>query len=308
MPHEDARATRAFRGPHAAGYISRALPLLGNLTDHGGTLKGSLPRGSTAKLFFALVSSPWLPPEMRSLPVVEVGANDGVDFAIPIAKHGTSRLYTFEPGGRAYASLTANLNRASIPWVDPSRRNAFKQTPPGSVSVFAYHAAVSNVSGSLNLTEAMTEEHNFANTLNQRGLPNYIRRTRQVRVNVMKLDEVLAEERLGVLMLKLDVQGHEYHVLRGAERYILHHPVPAILLEFTPKMLLAAGVMPIQLLNLLHHTLGYQCFDLSPPEFRASQAVPPLSRSFDAFLEHYAPKGPNFGMWTDLLCLNFAVL
>ena len=24
-------------------------------------------------------------------------------------------------------------------------------------------------------------------------------------------------------------QGHEYHVLRGAERYILHHPVPAIL-------------------------------------------------------------------------------
>ena len=146
MLHEDVRPTRggAFRGSRSAGYISRALPLLGNLTDHGGTNKGSLPRGSTARLFFALVSSPWLewlPLEMRSLPVVEVGANDGVDFAIPIAKHGTSRLYTFEPGGRAFASLTANLNRASIPWVDPSSRDEFKQMPPGSV--FAYHAAVS---------------------------------------------------------------------------------------------------------------------------------------------------------------------
>ena len=66
----------------------------------------------------------------------------------------------------------------SLTWVDAKGLGTFEKMPPGSV--LALHGAVSNASSTLNFTEALNEEHNFANTLNdEKGLPNYIRLTRK---------------------------------------------------------------------------------------------------------------------------------
>jgi len=304
-------ARASLRGD-AEGYISRALPILGNLTAHGGTHYGAYPRGSTARVLAALVASPWLPPHLTGLPVVEVGTNDGTDFAVPTALLGKNRIYCFEPSAHTFRRLTGNLDSAGVRWVNSSEARRFHRQAPGSV--LAYQAAVSNATATASFTEASSEQHNFANSLTARrgGMPGFVKGVRHVEVAVVTLDDVLAHERAGVLMLKIDSQGYEYHILRGAMRYILRRPVLCILLEFTPKLLLAAGVQPIELLRLLRHTLGYQCFDLSPPEHtyisKRGAASAPLSVSFADFLQRYRPLGSNFGQWTDLLCLNFALM
>ena len=76
-----------------------------------------------------------------------------------------------------------------------------------------------------------------------------------------KLSDELVNETEGVYLLKIDAQGHDMHVLRGAADYIRTHPVYVILLEFSPMLMKAGGVEPLDLLHLLYDDLGYQCFD-----------------------------------------------
>ena len=76
--------------------------------------------------------------------------------------------------------------------------------------------------------------------------------------------ERLAAEARGVFLLKIDAQGHECTHTSGRKEYLLtpDRPVYYILIEYYPKGLKAGGVDPIDLLKLLQHELGYQCFDL----------------------------------------------
>ena len=60
---------------------------------------------------------------------------------------------------------------------------------------------------------------------------------------------MLAEEDKGLFILKIDSQGHEYHVLQGCVQYIRTHPVYYILLEFYPKGLRAVNIEPLTCFN-----------------------------------------------------------
>ena len=115
----------------------------------------------------------------------------------------------------------------------------------------------------------------------------------------------LRHERQGVFLLKIDAQGHEYHILRGARDYLASHPVYYLLLEYYPKGLRAGGVDPLDLLRLLQHELGYQCFDL-----RCTGAKPHhRALTFEQFIRQYPSVTANpHGTWTDLLCARFDLL
>ena len=78
-----------------------------------------------------------------------------------------------------------------------------------------------------------------------------------------------------------------------------------ILLEYYPKGLRAGGVDPLDLLRLLQHELGYQCFDLRcRPGSRGAGA-----RTFEQFVRAYPAVTANeFGTWSDLLCTRFDLL
>ena len=105
----------------------------------------------------------------------------------------------------------------------------------------------------------------------------------------------------GVFMLKIDSQGHEMSVLRGAEAYIRARPVYLIQLEFSPMGLKAAGVNPLDLLKFVSDDLGYQCFETTRNRGTRTQA---LSLSLEDFVAAYpaVSKRNKFGEWTDLLC------
>jgi hypothetical protein len=107
------------------------------------------------------------------------------------------------------------------------------------------------------------------------------------------------------LPVSLSVSSQEYHILQGARAYIRAHPVHYILLEYYPKGLRAGGVNPIDMLRLLQHELGYQCFDLRcNPGGRGAGA-----RTFEQFVRAYPAMAANeFGTWSDLLCTRFDLL
>lgn len=139
----------------------------------------------------------------------------------------------------------------------------------------------------------------------------YTRDQRTISVQGGRLDDFVHEP---VMLLKLDVQGHELQVLAGAERLLTHHGVDMIVLEFAPKLLMANAVDPALLLHFLYDR-GYQCFSCPSANPQSTDQDEPPAGSwhrdldlFDiGFLPNLKSDGsiPLFdpGRFCDLICL-----
>lgn len=71
-----------------------------------------------------------------------------------------------------------------------------------------------------------------------------------ITVNVRPLDAVLPPG-LAVDLMKIDVEGHEATVLRGAREVIARSPDLHLILEWSPRQMQAAGIAPRDVLALL---------------------------------------------------------
>lgn len=80
---------------------------------------------------------------------------------------------------------------------------------------------------------------------------------REAGINMTTVDIVLADLHHPVFMVKMDVEGHEGHVFRGAIKTILQAKVPYIMFEFSYAWVKRAGGRPHELLELLV-VAGYQ--------------------------------------------------
>jgi FkbM family methyltransferase len=72
----------------------------------------------------------------------------------------------------------------------------------------------------------------------------------QIPVPVKPLDDVLPPD-LAVDLMKIDVEGHEASVLRGARKVIASSPNLHLILEWSQKQMKAAGITPEDVLQLL---------------------------------------------------------
>lgn len=72
----------------------------------------------------------------------------------------------------------------------------------------------------------------------------------QIPVSVKPLDAVLPHD-LAVDIMKIDVEGHEAGVLRGAREVLARSPNLHLILEWSTKQMAAAGVAPEDVLALL---------------------------------------------------------
>ena len=286
------------------------------MSTHSPSLSGYFVSGALASLGMAVFKNSDVPPILstplaarhRNLPVVDIGTNLGQDLTIPAAQLGHT-VYSFEPTPATYGKLLRNLGHHNISFSRDLRdQNLHNSTQKiarrGNARrghVFALNMAVSNRSGVAELVQDRVG--GYSNSLNgAAALPrNWAAST--VSVNVSTLDSILQHEEQGLFLLKIDSQGHEYHVLTGALEYIKTHPIYAILLEYYPKGMAAAGVDPLDLLYLLYRQLGLQCFDIGPHAAKTSL-------SLEDFAQKAYPVGNSsfFGSWTDLLCLNFRLV
>lgn len=82
---------------------------------------------------------------------------------------------------------------------------------------------------------------------------------KKTRVRLVRVDDVTAHlELTGEVFVKLDVEGNELAVLRGAEEFIRTHR-PRLLMEINPIAMKAAGTDHAELLEELHR-LGWRSF------------------------------------------------
>jgi FkbM family methyltransferase len=186
----------------------------------------------------------------------DIGANVGV-FSVAAGKTlqaTQSRIYAFEPCPATFAILEKNLHEN------------------GLTSVRAYSMAVSERSGeaSLYVNAAMKDG------LNSLEDPSHgdAEVVGTVAVRATTLDEFIAEHDIpGVDVMKVDVEGAELLVFRGARGLLAREDAPLILYEGYSWCTAGFHYHPVEIMWLLE-TLGYEIFVLDAASRRVRQRNP----------------------------------
>jgi FkbM family methyltransferase len=129
-------------------------------------------------------------------------------------------------------------------------------------------------------------------------LPTGHDQRRSINVSCKRLDDIVPQN-MSVDFVKLDVEGGEYHVLKGAEKLIAKsHPI--ILLECTGSGLSAFDITSTQIFSFFTEEIRYSLFllkgwlsggaPLDLAEFEASMVYP-----FQAFNYVAVPVSQGFG-------------
>ena len=106
----------------------------------------------------------------------------------------------------------------------------------------------------------ISDEHNFGDGIvscdqNLHFATSY--HIQETDIDVTTLDTVLADLQHPILMMKMDVEGYEGHVLQGATNTILQAQVPYLMFEFSFAWVEKNGGRPDYVLNSLVEA-GYQ--------------------------------------------------
>jgi FkbM family methyltransferase len=157
--------------------------------------------------------------------IADVGANQGI-YALLLSRLASlGQVYAFEPDPSLFGSLQENV-----------RRNDAK-----NVSLF--NAAAASQVAKLVLRPGRL------NRGDNRFVPHQPSDISGVEVDAIPLDQALPESRLN--LLKIDVQGFEVEVLKGAQQLLQNSPTLLIQLEFWPHGLRLANSDPVELIDLL---------------------------------------------------------
>lgn len=172
---------------------------------------------------------------------IDVGAHKG-RHTLPLAEAAgrEGRVFAFEPLPFAADELGARLAAASLAEIVSLRR-----------------AAVAAESGKATFVVALDRPEESG--LKERAFYNGNTRTVRISVDVVTLDEVLSGD-ADIRFVKIDVEGAEWGVLRGAER-LIRRCAPAIGFEFGAQAAAAFGTTPNDVFDWLA-SRRYAIFDL----------------------------------------------
>lgn len=147
--------------------------------------------------------------------VIDVGANAGqfVEGSILPVKT-IHHIYSFEPLPDAYESLRSAAGHTS-------RWKTYRVALSDQAGKSTFHVAANSVSSSLlSVTNASTD------------VVPVTRSIRDIKVDLMRLDDIWTDFKIEHnVLLKIDVQGNELNVLRGAKLSLVH--IKAIRLELS---------------------------------------------------------------------------
>ena len=155
---------------------------------------------------------------------VDVGAHIGyyTDMAAEIVGE-TGKVWAFEPEPGNFKLLTDNTKH----YKNVERFNCGLGEFPGELPLY--------------VSEKNTGDHRCYETVDD------VRQT--IEVDLRKLDACIGEEKVN--FMKIDVQGFETKVLRGAAHTIENSPDIQMLIEYTPFLLEFAGHNPMAMIQLL---------------------------------------------------------
>lgn len=164
--------------------------------------------------------------------VLDIGANHGV-YAIQAKLHvgREGQVHAFEPNPRL-AALIARSGDAN-----------------GYETGFAVHAcAVGETDGTIELTFS---DAGSGGGFTHNGTAPLAADHRRIQVPCVALDTMFADPNFVVHAIKMDIEGAEAFALRGMRRLLARSPDVFLLMEYSPRMLRAAGSSPEEAINLL---------------------------------------------------------
>ena len=173
--------------------------------------------------------------------IADVGANQGIYTLFLARLASLGHVYAFEPDPTLFASLEANVRRNHVE----------------NVTLFNTAAASE--------PNKLTLQPGRLNRGDNRIISDVSAGAGTIEVKAVPLDQVIPSSRLD--MLKIDVQGFELNVLRGATQLLQQNRDLVIVLEFWPYGLRKAGSAPEELLNFLDNA-GFSIFLYSNPTTR----------------------------------------
>lgn len=198
--------------------------------------------------------------------VVDVGANTGQWVSALLLFAVVGRIEAFEPNPDAFEALRACLGTRP-------------DTHLHDLALGEAHARIDlNITGASDLSSLLTPNE----TLLEEYSPENAEVIKRVPVEVLPLDDVIDRD-VTIDLLKIDVQGFEHAVLRGAHATLKHTRVLLIEMNFASHYVGDGSFC--SLYSQITGEFGFTFWDLSPPHRgRAGQAL-----------------------WADAVFVNFAV-
>jgi len=171
---------------------------------------------------------------------LDVGANSGCHTLVMASAVGqTGRVLAFEPNPRMFDRLQANV-----------KLNRFDH-------VATFPMAVSDAPGQLKLfIPALADYNQGLGSVHRANLEDICD---EVAVETATLDEIVqANQLLRLDLIKIDVEGHELQVFKGAQQTLKKFK-PILVFEFSERQWRNAGVTPQAVEDFLTD-LGYELF------------------------------------------------
>lgn len=195
---------------------------------------------------FEPIESRWVRAYLKpGMTVVDVGANVGYYTFLAASLVGpTGRVYAFEPSPYAFERLAEAVRLNGIPHIT------------------AIQSGLGEVRGKVRLfLPEQAGNHTPSMLASGMGRP--------IDVSVQTLDEYVVNEELnGIDLLKIDVEGFEPQVIRGAQQLLREHKVRAILCEFNTYWLGRNHCSPRELYQTIVD-FGFAPLE-GPPHFKVS--------------------------------------
>lgn len=145
-----------------------------------------------------------LPLGINGTTAIDVGAHAGYYTKLMSERVGpTGLVYAFEPNPISFKYLQKNTKRAL----------------PVEASVFPAQVAIGDRSGKGFLEDVEDLEH------------GQVKSSGTFEIEVKTLDELFADRTTRIGLIKIDTEGHEVNVIKGARRLLANHPEVELIIE-----------------------------------------------------------------------------
>jgi FkbM family methyltransferase len=164
----------------------------------------------------------YVAPFLRGRVVVDVGANEGAYSRVAHEVAPSAVIYAFEPHPQTYTRLMARIGSA----------------------VQVINAALSDYHGTSRLYDFATADGSTQASLSERAVQFFQEDVVSHEVSVLTLDEFMARENiLEIALLKIDAEGSDLLVLKGAARALREKRIHLIQFEFIPANIVTGATM-----------------------------------------------------------------
>jgi len=232
--------------------------------------------------------------------VIDVGAFDGKE-AIEYASAG-HQVLSFEPTPSKGVKIRQALRDAGVdskvtffPWAVSDKAGELP---------FIVNVAVHLEQGKWAVDDDREKDpHKMGSEQDGFNVPWNRENSTTVMVKTETLDNVVPAGQY-VLFLKVDSQGHDYNVLRGAERLLTEQRILVFSAEISPGLMPGGQQEALDMLNFIA-SKGYNCHACQTSfetGFRFGLPIP-----HEVWAEHVASlkfehRGANHGQWDDIVC------